>query len=626
METTSHVKCQEPINFICPNGHKISIIPRIFEKKQVCAICSDRVRLTQEGYYNRIVESVKEVGWTVLSESYINRITPMRFMCSNEHIIVVAPRYLLDSIHCEKCDILKKYNNVRERAKKCGWTVMENESEYRTSRADIKFKCINNHVRSISLVGLESAPSCVKCAGKENPSKEDSYINIVSKAEAKGWKVLSTEYINGETKMYFQCPFGHVISMGSRAFLKHFSCAECSGLSLIKSERSFRGIIEKSGGKITGFFINNEIPVDCICPLKHACSPLPDNIQMGGGMCLECSQVCPEQSSEKFYKKVKELGWMHVEQYVSCQIRVKCLCEKGHACYPLPTDLVHGIGMCLKCSNTCCVKMEDRFKQHILNIGGTILGSYKGAHMPIKCLCPLGHVCHPRPAAILKQGQGMCLECAGCSPRAAEALFFKSCLEAGFQIVGTYEKSFQKIECLCISGHKRFLIPNYVQQKGISCKECDGYITHLELATRNALDILEYEYEEQCGHALLRRLRFDFKFKVNDTTYYIEADGEQHQKEMPYFHRDSGDFRNARQRDLIKNHFVRTQPNMRLIRLDHTMFKYQSNDQHTRSIANYIKNVINSLDNNIKIFGNRDIYDWLDDEPDLKYVEKYLVQ
>jgi hypothetical protein len=91
---------------------------------------------------------------------------------------------------------------------------------------------------------------------------------------------------------------------------------------------------------------------------------------------------------------------------------------------------------------------------------------------------------------------------------------------------------------------------------------------------------------------------------------------------MPYFHRNPGDFQRARQRDLVKNYFTTNQPHVRLIRIDHTLFKHKGGNSPVNRITKYISDAINSTD---KIFANREIYTWIDDKPDIKYIEKYII-
>lgn len=45
----------------------------------------------------------------------------------------------------------------------------------------------------------------------------------------KGFKVLSTEYVNNKTKMLYQCPNGHVFERVAKDFLRYKTCPYCTG-------------------------------------------------------------------------------------------------------------------------------------------------------------------------------------------------------------------------------------------------------------------------------------------------------------------------------------------------------------------------------------------------------------
>jgi len=123
----------------------------------------------------------------------------------------------------------------------------------------------------------------------------------------------------------------------------------------------------------------------------------------------------------------------------------------------------------------------------------------------------------------------------------------------------------------------------------------------------------------------LKRLRFDFSFNVKNITYLIEADGRQHQEFVPYFHRTVEGFEHSRQRDLIKNYFVNNSDNLKLIRLDHTMFSIHP-DHRDKSIKNIKKFIKSAIKSNDKITANRDIYTWINDNlPHDNYIKEYIL-
>lgn len=262
-------------------------------------------------------------------------------------------------------------------------------------------------------------------------------------------------------------------------------------------------------------------------------------------MCAECAYECNRQRSGKLLERASEnfrncvitLGGTVSGIYAGNDIRVKCICPVGHVCYPKPKKLTSKGHFCPKCTGRCPIQAEENFRNRIATLGAQIIGKYRNVNVSVKCVCNKGHICYPRPSDVTsKRQQGICLECVGLSPEVSLRNFRASLSEAGFIMLANYTNSCTKVMCKCPAGHFNHFSPDRVKQKGVSCKQCVGYASYLETITAEALKYLGYNFESQVSDPNIRRLTYDFKFVSGGVTYYIEADGEQHQRDMPFFH------------------------------------------------------------------------------------------
>jgi hypothetical protein len=148
----------------------------------------------------------------------------------------------------------------------------------------------------------------------------------------------------------------------------------------------------------------------CICPQGHECWPRPNGIQQGEGMCMKCRNA--PRCWPQFIKAIESMGGTVLEQSWKGSVQAyRCICSEGHECWPSPNSIQQGQGMCVKCRNA--VRCWDRFIRDIKSIGGTVLEeSWKGSDKPHRCICPNGHECWPYPSNI-RNGEGMCGQCAG---------------------------------------------------------------------------------------------------------------------------------------------------------------------------------------------------------------------
>jgi len=179
---------------------------------------------------------------------------------------------------------------------------------------------------------------------------------------------------------------------------------------VVKSIKTFYKKVNDLGGTIIGEYKGSDINVNCICSEGHSCNPRPGNINQDNGMCKICAGNDSETSKQNFYKNIETLGGRIIGEYKDKDTPVDCICSEGHSCNPRPGYIRDGGGMCGICAGHDPEAAKQNFYNNIKNLGGRVIGEYKGADTPVDCICSEGHPCNPRPSDI-KQGHGMCKRC-----------------------------------------------------------------------------------------------------------------------------------------------------------------------------------------------------------------------
>jgi hypothetical protein len=477
----------QSMDFECPANHKISVKPSIFEIEQICIVCSRMIPK-----YKKIFDRAEEIGWQLITEQYIDSITPMEFICSNNHRLNMRPSNFMTNPCCKECGLLEKYDNLKKYLSNYGWTVIT--ENYVNNHTLMKFRCLSGHIRTSDTTYIKTDPRCQQCekiSDNKLPKKRTTYNDIILKAEEHGWKVISKEY--NSTRMTFICHNERITR--PYVFLKSPSCIKCTRIS--DGEKKFRINVEKFGGKILGTYINSTTRIKCICSRGHECAPSPHMLIQGKGLCPKCSKCCPVQAAENFYYNVEKVGGTCIGEYINCDTRVECRCVNQHICYPMPSMLDLGYAICRQCSGTCPIQSEKKFQRLLKKLNAKIIGEYKGVDVYVKCECHQGHICYALPSAVIYKKTGICSECAGNSPEASEKYFRKSLLEAKFIMIGNYVNNHTKIEVLCPNKYKIMLTSDKVRQQGVFCKYCSDPQSNLEKITADALKILKYNYEPQ---------------------------------------------------------------------------------------------------------------------------------
>lgn len=317
----------------------------------------------------------------------------------------------------------------------------------------------------------------------------------------------------------------------------------------------FVKLVEGRGGKVVGQYETNKIRVACICPNGHECEPYPTVVIRGGGMCKTCSNRDSKQTEAKFRARVTELGGTVIGPYkTGCN--VPCKCKNGHDCSPMPSSILNcGQGLCMKCVGHCPEVGEQKFRQRIKELGGTVVGPYVNSNTKVPCICKNKHKCSPYPGDINAGRRGMCKKCALHETKAfvnAERKFHDKIEGMGGKVVGKYqgqEGNENRVECICPKGHTCFPLPKTIMNGWGMCDKCTGLLGEGRLKEL----IIKLTSKEPEGQFKLPppadNWRFDFF--LQDQKKVIELDGDAHFKPIKFFGGEPT-FQLQRKRDLAK--------------------------------------------------------------------------
>ncbi len=248
-------------------------------------------------------------------------------------------------------------------------------------------------------------------------------------------------------------------------------CTICSGKDFQTSKENFHTNIKNLGGEVIGEYGGSTIPVKCKCKDGHECYPIPSYIQQGGGMCLPCSGKDPKIAGENFCENIRKMGGEVLDKYIDSGTRIKCRCKDGHECYPLPHSIKKGFGMCLICIERDPIVARENFYKNIELLGGEVVGKHVNSRTLVLCKCKNGHECNVNPRYI-QQGGGMCARCAGKDTIAACENFYENIRLLEGEVLGEYIDNGTPVPCRCKNGHECNPTPNSIQQGHGMCSVC----------------------------------------------------------------------------------------------------------------------------------------------------------
>ncbi|PKP58872.1 MAG: hypothetical protein CVT88_06565 [Candidatus Altiarchaeales archaeon HGW-Altiarchaeales-1] len=182
------------------NNIKISEIPDEISYKSFVDVYSPEM-------LKEMQELAKNNGGKCLSTEYINTRTKLKWQCKEGHTWKATPDNIKRSRWCPYCAGKAELTigEMQELAKNKGGKCLS--TEYVNALTKLKWMCKEGHT-------WEAIPNCIKsghwcpyCAGNAKLTIED----MQELAKNKGGKCLSTEYINTDTKLKWQCKEGHTL-------------------------------------------------------------------------------------------------------------------------------------------------------------------------------------------------------------------------------------------------------------------------------------------------------------------------------------------------------------------------------------------------------------------------------
>jgi len=183
--------------------------------------------------------------------------------------------------------------------------------------------------------------------------------------------------------------------------------------SSIKSEAEFRARLAELGAILLEPYGGSKHPHRAQCAAGHQCTPRPNDIQQGVGVCRVCSGLDPATAEAAFRARLAELGAVLLEpRWLGSLVPHRVRCAAGHESAPAPHAIQRGQGICRACVGHDPATAEAAFRNLMAMLGAMILEPYKSTHAPIRIRCAAGHVSSPRPGDVLG-GTGACRSCAG---------------------------------------------------------------------------------------------------------------------------------------------------------------------------------------------------------------------
>jgi hypothetical protein len=292
-----------------------------------------------------------------------------------------------------------KIEKMHEIANARGGTCLS--TKYVGNKNKLKWMCSEGHVwEAVPNNVLSNETWCKECAG--NARLELKEMQKI--AELRGGKCLSTEYVNGRTKLIWECAEGHTWK-ASPTHVKNSKswCLICSGRA-IRTIEEMNAFAKKKGGKcLSTVYKNIDSKLKWACAEGHIWEQSAYWILNSHIFCSLCER------SEKILQKAKNLsedrnGKCLSSGYVTPTDKLEFMCSERHVWETRLKNIQRGT-WCRKCYEKSRKKTVTPKKGTIIEMqeiarerGGRCLSNkYVNAQTKLEWMCSEGHTWEQTP-------------------------------------------------------------------------------------------------------------------------------------------------------------------------------------------------------------------------------------
>ena len=194
-------KSRAVFDWECKEGHTFKSQIGSIQKGCWCRQC---YLITVQPTIEKMKGYAKSKGGECLSETYSGSKTKLKWKCSKGHIFMQLPKLIYWCPTCSNEDIT--IEDCKQWIESKGGECLS--TEYK-SRVKTKWRCAKGHEWSSIFNRGGGMSWCLKCV---NIDQSFTLQMCQELAKSKGGKCHSTEYVNGNTKMKWECEKGHIFN------------------------------------------------------------------------------------------------------------------------------------------------------------------------------------------------------------------------------------------------------------------------------------------------------------------------------------------------------------------------------------------------------------------------------
>jgi len=293
-------------------------------------------------------------------------------------------------------------------------------------------------------------------------------------AKKKGGRCLSDKYLGIEDKLTFECSKGHIWNATANSVkLQGTWCRTCGGTERLTIEDMHQIAKERGGSCLSDKYVNGKTKLNWQCAEGHKWSAVPSSIK-NGTWCKTCSGTNPYTMKDMKKMAQERGGLCKSKSYSGAHSNLIWQCAEGHTWKATPNSIRRG-SWCKTCSREIMAQQQrlsiDDMQKIAEKRGGKCLSTiYKNNQTKLEWECSKGHKWLAIPANIRNHGK-WCPKCSGNARLTIEDMHQIAKERGGSCLSEKYVNNNTKLNWKCSEGHEWSAVPSSIKN-GTWCRKC----------------------------------------------------------------------------------------------------------------------------------------------------------
>ena len=339
---------------------------------------------------------------------------------------------------------------------------------YVNVREKILWQCDKKHTWLTSTSIVKAGGWCPECA-----STKLTLQDMQDLAAEKGGRCLSSEYLNSQLKLDWECAEGHTWPATPASVKKGHWCPHCAGNTRY-SIADAQAIAHQRGGEcLSERYDGTQSKLNWRCAIGHLWAATPASIWNSGTWCPVCAGTMRLSIEQMQALAASRGGKCLSKVYSGTQKSLHWQCAKGHTWWALPGNVKNQGTWCPECKDEeTHLTLQDMQALALARGGRCLSESYTRADRKLEWECGLGHRWTASGASIKYCGT-WCPACAGVLPHTLDEFQLIAELEQGECLSTEYRDNNQKLRFKCSEGHE-WEMNGSTALRGGWCPKCFG--------------------------------------------------------------------------------------------------------------------------------------------------------